>query len=175
MATVVTEHADRAGTRTREIGPIGTVSRMALGLAALVLPIVFEGLDWWDVLGWVGLTVLATAASRAVLGALGGYAGDGRRGLGAWSAATCFLAALLLGASVAIGIGTPAEGDVVLWGFLGLSMLVAAVRGDAGCEVLAFPNALLRRRDRVGCVIFTPIDAAEARRDPSATASPTRE
>jgi hypothetical protein len=169
MATVVTQPADRARTRIREIGPIGTVSRLAVGLAALALPIVFEGLGWWDVLGWVGLALLATAASRPVLLTVGRYAPEARgRRLGASSATACVLAALLLAASVAIGVGTPAQGDVVFWGFLGLSMLVAAARGDAGCEVVALPNALLRRRDVVGCIIFTPIDAAEARRNPSA-------
>jgi hypothetical protein len=39
----------------------------------------------------------------------------------------------------------------------------AAVRGEAGCEMLAFPNAITRRKDRIGCILFTPIDAAEAR------------
>lgn len=168
METVVTQPAGGAGTRAREIGPIGTASRLAAGLAALVLPIVFEGVGWWDVLGWVGLALLATAASRPVLLALERSApGECGRELGACSAAACFLAALLLAASAGIGVATPAQGDVVFWGFLGLSMLVAAVRGDAGCEVLALPNALLRRRDRIGCILFTPIDAAEARRHPS--------
>jgi hypothetical protein len=29
--------------------------------------------------------------------------------------------------------------------------------------VLAFPNAITGRRDRIGCILYTPIDAAEAR------------
>jgi hypothetical protein len=53
---------------------------------------------------------------------------------------------------------------VVFWVFIGSSMLLGAARGDAGCEVLAFPNAITGRRDRIGCILFTPIDAAEARR-----------
>ncbi len=47
--------------------------------------------------------------------------------------------------------------------FYGLSMLLAALRGYAGCEVLAFSNLLLKRDDEVGCVAFGPLDAAEAR------------
>ncbi len=46
--------------------------------------------------------------------------------------------------------------------FYGLSMLVAAVRGYAGCEVLAISNWLLHRDDQVGCLLFSPIDHAEA-------------
>jgi hypothetical protein len=43
-------------------------------------------------------------------------------------------------------------------------MLLAAVRGDAGCEVLAVSNWLLRRDDQIGCLLFWPIDHAERRR-----------
>jgi hypothetical protein len=37
-------------------------------------------------------------------------------------------------------------------------MLVAAAKGYAGCEVLAIPNLVLRRRDSVYCPVLTPID-----------------
>jgi hypothetical protein len=45
--------------------------------------------------------------------------------------------------------------------FYGASMLLAALRGDAGCKVLALPNALLGRDDQVGCPVFAPIDQLE--------------
>jgi hypothetical protein len=48
--------------------------------------------------------------------------------------------------------------------FYGASMLLAAARGYAGCEVLAVSNWLLRRDDQVGCVVFGPIDAFARRR-----------
>jgi hypothetical protein len=48
--------------------------------------------------------------------------------------------------------------------FYGASMLLAAVRGYAGCEVLAVSNWLLRRDDQIGCLLFWPIDHAERRR-----------
>jgi hypothetical protein len=52
--------------------------------------------------------------------------------------------------------------DVVLI-FYGTSMLLAAARGYAGCEITAISNWILGRDDQVGCVIFSPIDAVEAR------------
>jgi len=55
--------------------------------------------------------------------------------------------------------------------FYGASMLLAAVRGYAGCEVLALSNWLLRRDDQVGCVLFLPVDAVEARLRGTATQS----
>jgi hypothetical protein len=46
--------------------------------------------------------------------------------------------------------------------FYGASMLLAAVRGYAGCEVLAVSNWVLRRDDQIGCIVFGPVDMAES-------------
>jgi hypothetical protein len=48
--------------------------------------------------------------------------------------------------------------------FYGASMWLAALRGDAGCEVLAASNWLLGRDDQVGCALFWPVDQAEHHR-----------
>ena len=45
----------------------------------------------------------------------------------------------------------------------GASMLLAALRGYAGCEVLAMSNWLLHRDDQIGCLVFSPIDQLERR------------
>jgi hypothetical protein len=47
--------------------------------------------------------------------------------------------------------------------FYGASLLIASWRGLPGCEVTVLPNLLLRRDDQIGCPIFSPVDAAEAR------------
>lgn len=47
--------------------------------------------------------------------------------------------------------------------FYGASMLLAAVRGRAGCEVTAISNWIMSRDDQVGCPVFTPIDVIERR------------
>ena len=47
--------------------------------------------------------------------------------------------------------------------FYGASMLAAAARGYAGCEVLAISNWVLHRDDQVGCLFFEPVDLAERR------------
>ncbi|HXA42184.1 MAG TPA: hypothetical protein VNV65_04620 [Candidatus Solibacter sp.] len=46
--------------------------------------------------------------------------------------------------------------------FYGGSMLLAALRGYAGCEVLAISNWVLRRDDEIGCLVLSPIDRLEA-------------
>jgi len=45
--------------------------------------------------------------------------------------------------------------------FFGSSMILAALRGDAGCEILAVSNWLLHRHDQIACALFFPIDALE--------------
>ena len=45
--------------------------------------------------------------------------------------------------------------------FVGSSLLLAALWGKAGCEFLALSNWLLRRSDQMACAIFTPIDSLE--------------
>jgi hypothetical protein len=42
--------------------------------------------------------------------------------------------------------------------FYGVSMLVSAIRGYAGCESLAISNWLLKRDDQLGCLVFAPFD-----------------
>jgi len=51
--------------------------------------------------------------------------------------------------------------------FYGTSMVLAALRGYAGCEVTAVSNWLRRRDDQVGCVLFGPVDHLERRQAPS--------
>lgn len=45
--------------------------------------------------------------------------------------------------------------------FYGASMLLAAFRGYAGCEVLAVSNWILHRDDQIGCLLLSPIDRFE--------------
>jgi hypothetical protein len=45
--------------------------------------------------------------------------------------------------------------------FYGISMLIAAIRGYAGCESLAISNWILKRDDQLGCLFFSPIDFVE--------------
>lgn len=48
--------------------------------------------------------------------------------------------------------------------FIGGSLLLAALRGSAGCEFLALSNWVLHRRDQLACAVFTPLDALDQRR-----------
>ncbi len=68
----------------------------------------------------------------------------------------CATASLLLALALAF------TSDAALL-FYGASMLLAALRGYAGCEVLAVSNWLLGRDDQIGCAVFLPVDHLERR------------
>ena len=148
----------------RDIGPLGTASRLAAGLVAVAVPISSTGIGWWDWAALDAFAILATALARVVLSGYERWAPDAFASRHLIVAApACSLIAILLGLSFALSAVTPADGDVVFWVWLGASMLVAGAAGYGGCEVLAFPNVFTGRRDRIGCILFTPIDTAETR------------
>jgi multidrug transporter EmrE-like cation transporter len=53
-----------------------------------------------------------------------------------------------------------AASDAVLL-FVGGSMVLAALRGSAGCELLALSNWLLHRCDQIACAVWSPLDSLE--------------
>jgi len=164
------EETDRRSSDRRQIGPIGTTLRAILGfvflfaigvpggvttvhgqyqyrfdvisviLGAVVFPAAVLAWHWWSVrrrstpLRATG--ALATTINLFVLLALF---------LIPWYAPRIYF--ISTGAAV----------------FYGISMLLAAVRGKAGCEVTAISNWILGRDDQVGCPVFTPIDSMEHR------------
>ena len=152
--------ADVAAPRSA-IGPIGTASRAGLGLIALYLAI-FDGppfadefswgLRWYDVL--LGLLVLPAIAIAFGLVARR-HSPTGVRFTGeAGMALNCLVIVVLL-------VNPYTAGGALL--FYGTMMLIAAARGQPGCEATVVSNWILRRDDQVGCPTFSPIDAAEQR------------
>jgi hypothetical protein len=154
----------RAGGRRRSIGPAGTVARVLVGIwlvGSVVEGHVTAGWHPWSwVLGLVGfpLVVLVWQWWRA------------RRDPSRLEATGPVAHALNIAVFAALYLTTwyaPAlsvTGDAALL-FYGTSMVVAAGRGYAGCEVLAVSNWVLGRDDQIGCAVFWPVDIAERNRD----------
>lgn len=133
---------------SRGIGQVGTVARLALGLAFLAVAATLGDPSIWH---WiVGLGVLPLV-SIAVMGLLRRHGASPVR----WTGPTGHLANITIGLLIAV----PMPHAALI--FYGTAMLLAAVRGYAGCELLAFSNHLLRRNDEIGCPVFSPIDAVE--------------
>jgi hypothetical protein len=169
MTRAATDARAVAGTLfrgRREIGPIGTAARTVGGLVAIALPIALGGLGWWEAgAAFVALPLLATAASAFITAAYARLAPEAlARRHAICSGPACWLFGAMIGATGATDALTPVNGEIALWVWLGVSMLVAAGRGYGGCEAFALPNLITGRRDRIGCILYTPIDNAEARR-----------
>ena len=142
---------------SRAIGPVGTLGRAALGLGFLYIALVSYpfgwGLQWHSAaLGLVAFpaaTILGVKLWKAVPGSPAPINATGPMGF-------C--------ANFAVGFALfmiPFTRDAAIL-FYGTTLLLAAVRGYAGCEVAAISNWLLRREDEVGCVVFSPLDQVEA-------------
>jgi hypothetical protein len=143
----------------RRIGPAGTALRLIVAAAMVYLAGAMDGLPWsvaWydPALGLVALpalTILLGLAARR-------YARRPLRFTGpAGHAVNCVVI-------VALVVNPYTGGAAAL--FYAATLLVAAWRGQPGCEVTVVSNWLLRRDDQIGCPLFAPIDASEARRQP---------
>jgi hypothetical protein len=143
----------------RQAPPVGRALRLLLGvvLLAYVVPVYFRmnvstaGRVLLLLLGLVGLySLLQIGVSRRVV----------RPGVGA-VVGTGLLFALF----VAGGTGAPllgrGVGQLAALTFLGLSLVVAGVRADPGCEVMAIPGLLFGQHAELACLIFSPLDRLE--------------
>jgi hypothetical protein len=142
--------------KRREIGPVGTALRIAGGLGLLYLAVGAGGpsdwgVEWYDpVIGFVALPALAISLGLAARR----YAARPVRFDGPVGTA--------LNVVVIVGlVANPFTGGGATL-FYGATLLIAAWRGQPGCEVTVVPNLILRRDDQIGCPTFSPIDVAEA-------------
>ena len=152
----VTDTNSQPAVRQRRIGLFGTSARIAVG--ALLLESVVQGhlargfhLSAW-VLGLVGFPALLVGLQwlRA------------RRTPTRLDATGPVGHAVNLAVFLALYLAEPTSDAALL--FYGASMWLSALRGYAGCEVLAVSNWLLGRDDQVGCALFWPIDQLEDHR-----------
>jgi hypothetical protein len=155
-------------TRRRQIGPIGTIARVVLGLilfsagvfGAQVIVVSGSIRPHFQLLSLV-LGVFAFPALVLGLQWLRISLAQGPLQLtGPVSTALNILVFIAL-------ISTPAYAPQVSFVgyaamvFYGASLLVAALRGYAGCEVVAISNWILGRDDQVGCLVLGCLDRAE--------------
>jgi hypothetical protein len=142
---------------TREIGPIGTAARVVAALVLLYIASGAEGLFGWfiepedAVIGLVALPLVTIG-----LGLVARRYADGPvRFAGSLGVAVNLAVIVALIANDFTGAGATI--------FYGTTLLIAAWRGQAGCEGTVISNWVLGRDDQIGCPTFTPIDEVEAR------------
>lgn len=152
---VATDRSQGPAVRRRQIGPFGAAARFGVGL--MLLGSVVWGhlargfhLSSWALgllvfpallLAWQWLRARRTPARLVATGPLGH--------------------AFNLAVFLVLYLWEPTSDATLI--FYGSSMLLAALRGYGGCEVLAASNWLLGRNDQIGCAVFWPVDRLEAR------------
>jgi hypothetical protein len=140
---------------TRGIGPVGAAARVLAGFGLLYIAGGANGLSWgieWQdaIIGLIALPVLMVAFGLAARRyARGPVNFTGPLGI-----------ALNLAVIVALIANDHTGGGATI--FYGTMMLIAAWRGQAGCEGTVVSNWILGRDDQIGCPPFTPIDEVEA-------------
>jgi hypothetical protein len=140
---------------TRGIGPVGAAARVLAGFGLLYIAGGANGLSWgieWQdaIIGLIALPVLMVAFGLAARRyARGPVNFTGPLGI-----------ALNLAVIVALIANDHTGGGATI--FYGTTMLIAAWRGQAGCEGTVVSNWILGRDDQIGCPTFTPIDEVEA-------------
>jgi len=156
-----THEAQASSQPPRKAPPVGRALRLLVGLLLIVevAPVYFHvdtRVAFGALLLMLGLLIvyslLHIVVSRRLV-ALG--SGPGALvGLG-----------ILIVLYLAGGLGGPflgrGEGRLAAFTFLGVSLVVAAVRADPGCEVMALPNTFLREPAELACLFFSPLDALE--------------
>jgi hypothetical protein len=141
---------------TRRIGPLGTALRIAVAAGLLYLAGGAGGLswevEWYDLAGGLvllpGLTIVLGLAARRHSARPVRFNGP------VGHAVNC--------AVIVVLVVNPYTGGAAAL-FYATTVLVAAVRGQPGCEITVLSNWSLRRDDQVGCPVFWPIDALESR------------
>ncbi|MGH3259148.1 MAG: hypothetical protein ACRDOU_27745 [Streptosporangiaceae bacterium] len=160
----------------RRIGPIGTWSRVVVGVGLVVVGFLGtihpSGIAWYEiVLGLVALPLLMVVVALIV----GHYRSSPLRLTGPLGTGINCL--------VIVGLASNHITGPTVELFYGATLLVAAWRAQPGCEATVISNSVLSRDDQIGCPLFSPIDHAERHHRPSterrnrrraARAAPTR-
>jgi hypothetical protein len=140
----------------RRIGPIGTASRVIVGLGLLFIAggasVSSWEVEWFDLLvGFVALPAITIAFGLiARRYATGSVHFTGPLGI-----------VLNVVVIVALLANEYTGGGATL--FYGATMLIAAWMGQPGCESTVISNVFLRRDDQVGCPVHGPVDEVEGR------------
>jgi hypothetical protein len=145
--TIEYERGKRVGTKSvRQIGSWGTASRLIFG-GLFIYWALGRGVGWDDAI--IGLVVFPTAVSLVLA-----LRGPGARPLRLGPAG--------YGLNILIWLVAFSLALVPTLVFGGVTQILAAIRGYAGCELFAVSNWLRQRDDQIGCPVHSPIDALEA-------------
>lgn len=157
------EKNTRRDDRGAASGPVGRLLRVAIGVVLL------GSINGFYRSGSVEFVLRSAAVGVGLIVIyvlLHGLVGRRFTSVGQWLGAILALAPLILVFALGAGGGPifgAGEGQLGALTFLGVSLVLAGLRGDSGCEVMAVPNALAGKRSHLACLVFSPIDRLERR------------
>ncbi len=133
--------------------PVGRILRFLLGafLVVTVSPF-FRNAPSNRILSAVLVVVGLTSLYAVVHWVVSSYLTKLNRWLGALLAILPVFVVFLLGGRL---------GQVGALSFLAVSLLLAAARADAGCEVMSIPSLVFGQRTHLMCLLFSPLDWVE--------------
>ena len=133
--------------------PIGRILRCLVGGALLIQVVPFYvNAAAGRVAGAVAVTLGIAVFYTALHWLVSSYVTRLNRCLGAALAVLPVLLVFVFGGAV---------GQASALTFVGTSLLLAALRADAGCEVMSIPAVLFGRRTHLVCLLFSPLDYVE--------------
>jgi hypothetical protein len=145
--------AETNSTGVRRAGPIGRILRLALaGFIGLTVAPHFLSASWQSNLkiaaSIVGLLIFYTALHLVIAR----YVPRLNRWLGALLAIMPASLLFLFGGGI---------GQMGALTYIGGSLLIDSLNADIGCEVMAAPGLLFKKRTHLACIVFSPFDWLE--------------
>ncbi len=135
--------------------PIGRILRFVTG--AFMLALIVPQIPWasWATDGMIaGAFIALIAGYTAIHFAVRRFAPNINRWLGSVIAVLPVALLFVFGGGI---------GQIASVGYVGASLLIDSINGDAGCEVMAIPGILLNKRTHLACLVFTPFDWVESK------------
>lgn len=143
--------------------PIGRFLRFIVGilLLATALPFLFRGSGKFLLLTLAVFLALVGFYSLIHFLIFRFFSGI-NRWVGAGIANLPMVVVFLLGVGGGLVFGN-GEGQLGVMIFVGVSLILAGIRADYGCEVLSIPGLFLGRNSHLACIVFSPIDWMESK------------
>ena len=139
-----------AATKSR---PIGRILRFGIGafMLAPIVPQIASATLMTDAM--IAGTIVALLAGYTLIHlAVWRFAPNLNRWLGAVVAVAPAVLVFVFGGAI---------GQIAAVGYVGGSLLIDSLNGDAGCEVMAIPGILCGKRTHLACLVFSPLDWLE--------------
>ena len=149
----MTTNAKTERTQIQRAMPLTRILRLLTGLSLVLITVTnFRQGDPQWIVSTIGVAAALVPFYALVYYLVGAYLPRLNRWLGAALAVTPVGLLFFLGPSWAT------VGAVL---FVGVSLLLTAIAGDPGCEVMSISGRFLRQRTHLACIAFTPLDWVE--------------